>query len=145
MSDPRVEAFLAAEQQAVALVDELESLKKEIGSYRNARDVLNAAGGHLEDAAGRLADLTSQAGAVLEAIRRIGTPELIASIERVEHVVSAGFRSASTSQQAGQSALTGAISRSTEQTVSAVRRVQTAVIICTVLIVLSLLVVRLTP
>jgi chromosome segregation ATPase len=87
MATNGVEAFLAAEEEANRLVDELERLKVEIQSYAAAREAIDNAG----TAVSRLAsELTTAAGglaSVVETLRTIGTPELLRSQEAIAEQV----------------------------------------------------------
>lgn len=85
----RVEAFLRAEEEAYHLVDELAQLKKEIESYKIAHEALDEAAGGVSRLANQLTDIAGQLGGVVEALRSIGTPELLRGQEAVTREVTA--------------------------------------------------------
>jgi hypothetical protein len=68
---------LAAEQEAARLVEALAQLKAEMESYRTSRTALDAAGVEMARLAGELTAIAQRVDGVVEALRAIGTPELL--------------------------------------------------------------------
>ena len=78
-----VDDFLRAEEEANRLVDELARLKHETESYKTARDALDGAAEGVSGLATKLGGLAGRLGDVVEALRSIGTPELLGRLEAV--------------------------------------------------------------
>jgi DNA repair ATPase RecN len=77
MSTSHVDEFLKAEDEAHRLVEELTKLKAETESYASARGALTEVIVSVSDSSGKLSELAKRLGNVVEAMRSIGTPELL--------------------------------------------------------------------
>lgn len=77
MAAGRVEDFLRTEKEAQELVNVLGQLRDEVESYASARDALDVIAGNLRDLAARLTEVAEGFLAAVEALRAIGTPELL--------------------------------------------------------------------
>lgn len=86
-----IQDFLEAEDKARELLDELVRLKESVQSYRNAGQALNQAAAAIEDLAGRLQSLVGGIGDILEALRSIGTPELLQRLDGVVQLMAQRF------------------------------------------------------
>lgn len=82
MPEDPVRTFLDAEQQANQLLDELKRLKQEVGSYRDARATLEQLSASLDQYTSRLSDLATRGAIVLDALKSLGTPEILARIDQ---------------------------------------------------------------
>lgn len=95
-----ISSFLEAEAKAQELVDELVRLKESVQSYRNAGQALNEVAAAIGDLAERLQGLVEGNGNVLEALRSIGTPELLQRQEDVARLIAHKFDESSAERRA---------------------------------------------
>lgn len=95
-----ISSFLEAEAKARELVDELARLKESVQSYRNAGQALNEVAAAIGELAGRLQGLVEGNGNVLEALRSIGTPELLQRQEEVARLLAQKFDESSAERRA---------------------------------------------
>ena len=87
MPDENVQKLLDAEQKARELAGTLETLVKEVESYRSAQQDLRRTADGLSMAAVGLGELASQATNVINTLRHVGTPEILDRLAQVEGVV----------------------------------------------------------
>ena len=73
-----VDGFLEVEEEAARLVEALAQLKRETESYHTARTALDSAGGSLAQLTENMSAFVQRADGVIETLRSIGTPELLA-------------------------------------------------------------------
>jgi uncharacterized protein YukE len=78
-----LEEFLRLEQAATELVAQLESLRSETEHYAGARGALDETVLGIVGAAGSRGTLSARVADVIEALRRVGTAELLAGQERL--------------------------------------------------------------
>jgi chromosome segregation ATPase len=89
---PIAEKFINVEQAAAALVGELENLKSETQHYSSAAASLETAGQRLGYLASETADLSARLREIVQALKEIGTPQLLGGLESLterysEHAV----------------------------------------------------------
>ena len=72
-----LDGFLVAEQEAERLVEALGQLKAEMESYRTSRTALDSAGAGVARLADELTRIAQRVDGVVEALHKIGTPELL--------------------------------------------------------------------
>ena len=77
MTANKTDEFLRAEEEAHRLVEVLQSLSQEVQSYKSAHEALGEAAVGVGDLAKRSGAAASQIAEVVEALRVIGTPELL--------------------------------------------------------------------
>lgn len=77
MTVTSVDDFLQAEEQAHRLVEQLDQLAQEMAHYKAAHEALDDAGANLGAFTSHLGSLTEDVGEVMEALRSIGTPEIL--------------------------------------------------------------------
>ncbi len=82
MTDYR-EKFLEAEQQALSLVGELESLKKEALDYKSASGSLQKTQEKIEILINNLSSIVIEEQNLIKAIKDIGTQKIIDEIEEI--------------------------------------------------------------
>lgn len=103
-SDNVVSRFLEIEQQTTALLDELVKLRDETNHYSTASAAMDTAMRQFATVTESLTKLSGRLGEVVETLRSIGTPELIADLRAVQDEVKElrnelhSFRTESTSQ-----------------------------------------------
>jgi hypothetical protein len=76
-----IERFLKTEQAASTLLDELGQLKSETQHYSSASRALDDASRSLSELAAGATELVTDARDVVVAMREIGTPQLLESLE----------------------------------------------------------------
>ena len=81
MTDYR-EKFLEAEQQALSLVDQLKSLKKEASDYKTASGSLQKTQEKIEALIRDLSSVIEEERNLVKAIKEIGTDKIIEEIEK---------------------------------------------------------------
>ena len=72
--------FLEAEELANELVQQLESLKKESGSYKNANNILETTQEKLAELILTFTNVVSEEKRLIETIKEIGTEKVISTI-----------------------------------------------------------------
>jgi len=83
MSEP-AEQLLEAEKAVQELLTSLQDLKREVQGYANARQALNRAGEDMGSLATRFSALAEKASGVIDTLRSVGTPGIIAKIESAQ-------------------------------------------------------------
>jgi uncharacterized phage infection (PIP) family protein YhgE len=87
MAPNGVDAFLQAEEEANRLVEVLKHLKAEAESYKKAHETLDQAASGLSELSSRYTQIAERLGGLAEALRSIGTPELLRRMEVVGNQV----------------------------------------------------------
>lgn len=87
MATNPTEEFLRAEAEAQRLATVLLELKKEVGSYKTAREALDKAAAHLAALADQGAAAARQLQSVVEQLRTIGTPEMLRRLEVLQQTL----------------------------------------------------------
>jgi ABC-type transporter Mla subunit MlaD len=75
------ENFVEVEQTIHELLEGLQQLKQEVEGYDRAKNTLEDVGTRVAELASRLSGLAENTHSIIDAIRRIGTPEILAQIK----------------------------------------------------------------
>lgn len=85
-NDP-INKFLDLEKQTTSVLEELENLQRETRHYSAAGEVLDKAMSQFTVVSEKLVDLTTGIQEVVETLKNIGTPEILANSQKVHEEV----------------------------------------------------------
>ncbi len=86
-SENPLNRFLDLEEQTNSVLEELKLLRQETNHYSSAGEVLDSAARDFTILSERLIGLTQKINEMIETLRNIGTPELLANIQKAREEV----------------------------------------------------------